>query len=176
MPRGGRRISTSALPGICSASIGFMSFFAGILIVCVTAASKEDYSRELTIAGPCCIAAGTVLILAGFTYKYFLTKWKKQRKREEEAARLQQLITSVIVPYRNDMSRKYEAHGYTVYDSGGLIIGLNGLPHRGSMANSSQSSRHASTSSDKTVELPDIYIPGLYIDSTVDLNELKNAI
>ena len=67
------------------------------LIVCVTAASKVDYSRELTIAGPCCIAAGTVFIVAGFTYKYFMTtgKWRKQKKREDEAARLQHLITSV---------------------------------------------------------------------------------
>ena len=73
------------------------------------------------------------------------------------------------------MARKYEAHGYTVYDNDGLIIGLNGLPHRNNMI-STQSSRHASTSSDRTVELPDIYIPGLYIDSTVDLNELKYAI
>ena len=173
MARGARRVSTSTLPGICSASIGFMLFFTGVLIVCVTAASKEDYSRKLTIAGPCCIATGTIFIVAGLAYKYFTTKWRKQKRREEEAARLQQLISSVIVPYRNDVYRKYQTHGgHAVYDNTGLIIGLNSLPHQ----NSNNSSRHASTSSDKTVELPDIYIPGLYIDSTVDLNELKNAL
>ena len=171
MPRSGRKISTHSLPGICLASVGFMLFFTGILIVCVTTASKEDYSRKLAIAGPCCVAGGTVLILTGFIYKYFRAKWKKRRKREEETARLQQLISSVIVPYRNNMYRKCQ-YGHALYDNTGLIIGVNGLPHR----TNGNSSRHASSSSDTTVELPDIYVPGLYIDSTVDLSELKNAL
>ena len=133
MARTTRRVSTSTLPGICSASIGFMLFFAGVLIVCVTAASKEDYSRKLTIACPCCIASGTIFIVAGFTYKYFMTKWRKQKRREEEAARFQQLISSVIVPYRNDVYRKYQTQGgHTVYDNTGLIIGLSSIPHRNS--------------------------------------------
>ncbi len=169
-------IATNAVLGYALVTLGCVLLLSGIFMVCVTAASKADSNstRSLSIAGPCLVAGGAALAIVGVLHRFAFTRWRQQRRREEEAARLQRLVTAVIAPHRKDADTKSGSRGYTLYDNDGLVIGLNGLPHT---ASTQWSERQASryTSTDRTANVPDAYFPGLCVDSSVDMEELKHV-
>ena len=144
----------------------------GIFIVCISVVPEDGRNvRTLKVAAPCLIASGVLLIIAGVVYQFVFTRWRKERKRQQETVRLQELITSVVIRASNFSQRKYSSHGYTTCDNGGLIIGLNSLaaPDR------SPGEKNSPSVSNRMVELPDAYMPGVYVDNIVDLDELRSA-
>ena len=138
MARTTRRVSTSTLPGICSASIGFMLFFAGGIDSLCDSCVKGRLLKEINNSRSLLHSVGNNFYRGRILRTSILWLSGGNKKgREEEAARLQQLISSVIVPYRNDVYRKYQTQGgHTVYDNTGLIIGLSSIPHRNSNSSS----------------------------------------